>query len=105
VKRPGWAELWWVDLDPAGRRPAVVLTRPEAVERLPRILVAPASTTVRGLPTEVHLDEEDGAPKPCVVQLDSPELVDPRMCTEFISRLSASRWHEICTAMATAINC
>ena len=104
-RRPGWAELWWVDLDGASRRPALVLNRPEAVARLPRILVAPASTRVRGLVSEVHLDVDDGVPKPCVLQLDTPELVDPRRCTEHISTLSATRWHEVCAAMSAAINC
>ena len=106
MRRPGWAELWWVDFGPpVGPRPAVVLTRPEAVQRLDRILIAPASTKVRGLPTEVHLDAADGLPKACVLQLDTPELIDPTWCTDYICRLSAVRWDEICRALAGAINC
>jgi mRNA interferase MazF len=102
---PGWAELWWTDFDESGRRPALVLTRPEAVGRLPRILVAPATTTVRGLPSEVHLDDTDGVPRPCVLTLDTPELVSRHNLTDYISSLSAARWHEVCAALAAAINC
>ena len=104
-RQPRWAELWWCSFDEAGRRPVLVLTRPEAVTRLPRLLVAPATTTVRGLPTEVHLDEDDGVPRPCVLTLDTPELVRRFRCDEFIAQLSAQRWHEVCTALSTAINC
>lgn len=83
----------------------VVLSRPESVGRLPRILIAPATTRVRNLPTEVHLDINDGVPKACVLNLDTPELVDRRSLTDFVGRLSAQRWHEVCQAMSIAINC
>ncbi len=102
---PKWAELWWCDLDDAGRRPVLVLTRPEAVDRLPRLLVAPATTRVRNLPSEVHLDIEDGVPKPCVLTLDTPELVSRHRLTERLGQLSARRWHDVCRALNAAINC
>ena len=89
----------------AGRRPVLVLSRPEAVERLPRLLVALATTTVRGLPSEVPLDESDGVPKECVLNLDTPELVDPWILVDYISTLSAARWKEVCGAVERAINC
>jgi mRNA interferase MazF len=102
---PGWAELWWCDFDEAGRRPVVVLTRPEAVGRLPRLLVAPATTRIRNLPSEVTLDVDDGVPAPCVLNLDTPELVERYRLTERIGRLSAQRWHDVCNALASAVNC
>ncbi|HUF99792.1 MAG TPA: type II toxin-antitoxin system PemK/MazF family toxin [Ilumatobacter sp.] len=105
MTRPGWSELWWCDLGDAGRRPVLVLTRPEAVERLPRLLVALATTRVRNLPSEVHLDIDDGVPKPCVLNLDTPELVNRHQLDEFIGRLSALRWHEVCQAVGAAVNC
>lgn len=101
----GWGELWWTDLDGAGRRPALVLTRPEAVGRLPRLLVAPATTRIRNLPSEVALGQGDGVPKPCVLNLDTPELVSRYALVEYISTLSALRWHEVCVALEAAVNC
>jgi mRNA interferase MazF len=103
-RQPGWAELWWTEFERAGRRPALVLTRPEAVDVLPTVLVAPATTTIRGLPSEVSLEPEDGVPVPCVVSLDTPELVDRRHLVDYISTLSALRWREICQAMSRSIN-
>lgn len=83
----------------------LVLTRPEAVSRLPRILVAPATTTIRGLPSEVELDKADGVPKRCVLNLDSPELVARHALVDYIATLAAHRWHDVCIALERAINC
>lgn len=102
---PGWAELWWTDFETAGRRPALVLTRPEAVTRLPRILVAPATTNIRGLPSEVMLDEHDGMTRQCVLNLDTPELVPRFAFIEFIAVLRPIRWPEICVGLETAVHC
>jgi mRNA interferase MazF len=88
-----------------GRRPALVLTRPEAVMRLPRILVAPATTNIRGLPSEVLLGVEDGLEKRCVLSLDTPELVSRFSLVDFIATLSAQKWLEVCRALEIAVNC
>jgi mRNA interferase MazF len=104
-RRPNWAELWWTEFELAGRRPALVLTRPEAAERVPRLLVAPATTTIRNLPSEVHLDVEDGVPLPCVLDMDTPELVPRHALIEYIATLSAPRFADVCAAMGRAINC
>lgn len=104
-RRPQWAELWWTEFEDAGRRPALVLTRPEAVERVPRLLVAPATTTIRNLPSEVRLDVDDGVPRACVLDMDTPELVSRRQLVEYIATLSAPRFSDVCSAMARAISC
>lgn len=87
------------------RRPVLVLTRPEAVHRLPRILVAPATTRVRGLPSEVDLDQTDGLPRACVLNLDTPELVPRAALTDYIATLGPHRWGEVCAALERAVNC
>jgi mRNA interferase MazF len=105
-RRPGWAELWWTEFEgSAGRRPALVLTRPEAAAVLPRLLVAPATTVVRGLPSEVGLGPEDGVPKECVLNLDTPELVSRHHLVKYISTINALRWNDVCEALAAAVNC
>jgi mRNA interferase MazF len=100
-----WGEVWWLESPSLGRRPAAVLTRPEALAILPRILVAPATTQVRGLPSEVALDEDDGMPRPCVLNLDTPELVPRGMFIERITSLSERRMIQVCRALAAAVNC
>jgi mRNA interferase MazF len=98
-------EVWWVE-DPAiGRRPGVVMTRNEAIPVLRRVLLAPLTTTVRGIPTEVQLDLDDGLPTACVVSLDNLRVVPKAMCTARITTLSAQRMQQICTALAHATAC
>ena len=59
-------EVWWVEHPDVGRRPACVLTRDAAIPVLRAVLVAPATRTVRGIPTEVALGPDDGMPEEVV---------------------------------------
>ncbi|MEA2023720.1 MAG: type II toxin-antitoxin system PemK/MazF family toxin [Actinomycetota bacterium] len=100
-----WGDVWWAEVPYAGRRPVVVLTRPEAIASIPVVLVAPATTNVRHLPTEVPLDVDDGMPLPCVINLDTPELLPKGILADRITRLGDARMMEICRALAMATNC
>lgn len=65
-------EVYWADLGPpAGRRPVLVLTRTSALEVLHRIVVAPITTTIRDIATEVPLGPEVGLADHCVANCDS----------------------------------
>jgi mRNA interferase MazF len=88
-----------------GRRPVLVLSRPEGIAHLPHVLVAPATTRVRGLPSEVALDEEDGMPRACVLTLDTPELASKALLVDYITTLSPVRMAQVCDALAIAVNC
>ena len=92
-------EVWWFETADAGRRPACLLTRDEALVSLRRVMVAPATRTVRGLPTEVPLDEQDGMPQACVLSLDNVQTVRKSLLTERITRLSPARMAEVCRAL------
>lgn len=99
-------DVWWCEPPDIGRRPVVVLSRDVAIPRLGRALVAPCTTTVRGLPSEVALDPgDDPVPRPCVVNLDSVESVGLGLLTERIGRLSDVRMHQVCEALAVAVAC
>lgn len=65
----------------------------------------PATTHLRNLPTEVPLNFDDGMPVPCVVNLDTPELMPKGLLVEKITRLSDARMMDVCRALATATNC
>lgn len=101
----GWGEVWWLESPEISRRPVLVLSRPEAIDHLPRVLVAPATTHIRGLPSEVRLDEDDGMPRACVLTLDTPELVPKAMLVDYITTLSPVRMHAVCRALSVATNC
>ena len=89
----------------AGRRPACVLTREAAIPVLAAVLVAPATRTVRGIPTEVHLDESDGMPQECALSLDNLTLVPRALFTERICRLAPDRMEAVCRALSIATAC
>jgi mRNA-degrading endonuclease toxin of MazEF toxin-antitoxin module len=100
---PGWAELWWCVAPGAPAGPALVLSRPEAVRALPRLLVVRPTGTPKGLPSEVALDDRDGVP-PCVLDLDLPEQVDRTSLMWRLGVLSAPRWQEVAEALRRAVN-
>ena len=103
---PARGELWWCELEAIGRRPVVVLSRDAAIPRLGRALVAPCTTTVRSLPSEVVLEPgEDPIPRRCAVNLDSVESVSLGVLVERLGRLADARMREVCAALATAVDC
>jgi mRNA interferase MazF len=71
---PARGEVWWCGLAEIGRRPVVVLSRDAAIPRLRRALVAPWTTTIRGLASGVVLEpDSDPVPRRSAVNLDSVE--------------------------------
>lgn len=73
--------MWDVEFPaPVGRRPAVLLTRDVILSRLRNVTVAPITSTVRGIPTEVPVDQDAGLDHPCVVSCDNVTTVPQRLC-------------------------
>jgi len=103
---PARSEVWWCELPEIGRRPVVVLSRDAAIPRLKRTLVAPCTTTVRGLPSEVLLlPGTDPIPRRSVVNLDSVESVSVGVLVERLGRLSDDRMDQVCAALEVAVAC
>lgn len=103
---PARGEIWWCELPDIGRRPVVVLSRDAAIPRLRRALVAPCTTTVRGLASEVVLEPgEDPVSRRSAVNLDSVESVSISVLVDRIGRLAETRMREICAALAVAVDC
>ena len=103
---PARGELWWCELPEIGRRPVVVLSRDAALSRLRRALVAPCTTTIRSLPSEVVLEPgDDPVPQRSAVNLDSVESVSLTVLVERLGRLADARMREICAALAVAVEC
>lgn len=99
-------EIWWCELPEIQRRPVVVISRDAAIPRLRRTLIAPCTTTIRNLPSEVVLEPgEDPVSRRCAVNLDSVESVSLSILVERIGRLSDGRMRQICSALEVAVNC
>ena len=106
IPLPARGEVWWCELKEVGRRPVVVLSRDAAIPRLRRALVAPCTTTIRGLPSEVVLEPgEDPVPRRSAVNLDSVESVSVAVLVNRLGRLAEPRMRDVCAAMAVAVDC
>ncbi|HUY20758.1 MAG TPA: type II toxin-antitoxin system PemK/MazF family toxin [Acidimicrobiales bacterium] len=98
--------MWWCEPPDIGRRPVVVLSRDAAIPRLRRALVAPCTTTIRGLLSEVVLEPgDDPIPRRCAINLDSVESVSVAVVVERLGRLSDARMSEVCAALEVAVDC
>lgn len=97
-------EIRWAEVG-TKTRPVVVLTRQAVVGRLRSVVVAPCTTTVRGLPSEVPLGVEEGLPKTCVANLDNITLVEVVALGELIATLDNPTMTRICAAVAAALDC
>jgi mRNA interferase MazF len=90
---------------PDKERPVLVLTRGSAIEYLSRVTVAPITSTIRGVPSEVLLGVGDGMRGACVVNLHNLVTIDQRVLGRCVARLSAPRMREVCGAIAFALGC
>ena len=103
---PEHGDVWWCELPDTGSRPVVVLSRNAAIPRLRRTVIAPCTTTIRGLPSEVLLEPgEDPVPLPSAVNLDSIESVSLGSLISRMGRLSDIRMRQVCSALAVAMDC
>jgi mRNA interferase MazF len=103
---PRRGEVWWCELAAVGRRPVVVLSRDAVIPRHRRALIAPCTTTIRGLVSEVVLEPgDDPIPRRSAVNLDSVESVSLAVLVERLGRLSDTRMRQVCAALAVAVDC
>lgn len=98
-------EVWWVDMPPpAGRRPAVLLSRDAAYRVRAAITVAPVTRTTRNIPVEVALDRSDGLPARCVVNLDDITTLPIVLIKQRVTALSAEKMQRIDDAIRFALD-
>ncbi len=89
-----------------GRRPVVVLSRDAVIPRHRRPLVAPCTTTIRGLASEVVLEPgDDPVPRRSAVNLDSVESVSVAVLVHRLGRLADTRMRDVCAALEIAVDC
>ncbi len=90
---------------PDKSRPVVVLTRDSAIAYLATVTVAPITSTIRGVPSEVLLNEEDGMKGPCAINFHNPVTVNQEKLGKRVAQLSSVRMHEICAALRFTLGC
>jgi len=90
---------------PDKKRPVVVLTRDSAVPYLSTVTVAPITLTIRGVPSEVVLNEQDGMKAPCAVNLHNAVTISQNRLGRRVAQLSSLRMGEICAALRFSVGC
>ena len=94
---------WYRFAAPDKRRPVVVLTRDSVLEYLGEVTIAPVTSTIRGIPSEVLLTSEDGLPRDCAVNLDHVQTVSAARVGPLIAVLTSERMREIRAALLFAL--
>jgi mRNA interferase MazF len=86
---------WYKFPQPDKRRPVVILTRDSALEYLGEVTVAPITTTLRDIPTEVLLTRRDGMPRDCAINLDHIQTVSKSRLGSLIAALDESKLEQL----------
>ncbi|MGA2207578.1 MAG: type II toxin-antitoxin system PemK/MazF family toxin [Terracidiphilus sp.] len=90
---------------PDKERPVVVLTRDSAIAYLAAVTVAPVTSTIRGVPSEVILSDADGMKAPCAVNLHNTVTVSKDRLGRRVTQLHSDRMSEICAALRFSLGC
>ena len=97
-------EIWWAELEPpVGRRPVLLLSRNEAYSVRSLVTVAPVTTRIRGIPSEVPLGIDDGLPQDCVANLDTITTIPKDCLRSRLVVLSVKKLKEIEAAIYFAL--
>lgn len=86
-------------------RPVVVLSRAEAIEVLHTVMVAPITSTIRSLPSEVVVGEDEGLKRASAVNLDHVQTVEKASLRRFVGTLKPSAMRRVCAALSVALGC
>ncbi|MDX2150310.1 MAG: type II toxin-antitoxin system PemK/MazF family toxin [Bryobacteraceae bacterium] len=90
---------------PDKRRPVVVLTRDSAISYLSNVTVAPITSAIRGVPSEVVIDETDGMKVACAVNLHNLVTVSKARLGKRVARLNSVRLDQICAGLRFSLGC
>ena len=97
-------EIWWAELEPpAGRRPVILLSHNEAYSVRSLIIVAPVTTRIRRIPSEVLLGTDDGLPQDCVANLDTITMIPKDCLRSRLATLNAKKLKEVEAAIHFAL--
>ena len=94
---------WYRFTRPDKKRPVLLLTRDSATEFLGEVTIAPITSTIRDIPSEVLLTTLDGMPRDCAVNLDHVQTVSRGKIGALITRLAPGKMGEVRTALLFAL--
>ena len=99
-------EIWQYRFKaPDKRRPVLVLSRQEVLPLLRTAMVAPITSTIRGLPSEVPVGVEEGLKHPSAINLDHVQTVEQRALHRYVGSLNEAKMRAVCRALALSTGC
>ena len=98
-------DVRWYKFDrPDKSRPVVILTRDSIIPHIGEVTVAPVTSTIRDIPSEVLLDQKDGVAKECAINCDHLQTIAKGRIGSLLIRLSTARMREVRDAVAFALS-
>lgn len=94
---------WYQFSRPDERRPVLILTRDSVLQYLGEATVAPVTSTIRGIPSEVQLGVVDGMPRDCAINLDHVQTVSRARLGSLVTTLSTHRMRQVREALLFAL--
>jgi mRNA interferase MazF len=98
-------EVWWGETPDQKGRPFLIVSRDAANLVMQRVLVAPVTTRVRGIPSELALGEAEGLPRPSVAAFDNVQPFLRSMLVHRLGALGPERSRDICRAAGATLDC
>ncbi len=98
-------ELWWGESPDEKGRPFLIVSRDAANQVMQRVLVAPVTTHVREVPSELSLGPAEGLPLPSAASFDNLRPFPKSMLVRRLGALDPGRSHELCTVAAATLDC
>lgn len=106
ARRVARGEIWtYAFRKPDKRRPVLVLSRSEAIDVLHTVLVAPLTSTIRGIPSEVVVGTDEGLKHDSAVNLDHVQTVEQARLSRHLGRVGPEKMRAVCRALAIATGC
>ena len=97
-------EIRWYEFSyPDKKRPVLILTRNSIIELLEEVTIAPITSTIRNIPSEVLLKKSDGMTKECAVNLDHLQTVSKKRIGNQVTMLNQSKMFEVRSALLFAL--
>jgi len=95
---------WYKFKAPDKKRPVLILTRNSILEYLSEVTVAPITSTIRDIPSEVLLTKSNGMPRDCAINLDHVQTVSKSKIGTLIAVLSPERLKEVREAISFSLD-
>jgi mRNA interferase MazF len=95
---------WYKFVSPDKKRPVLILTRDSVIEYLGEVTIAPITTTIRNIPSEVFLSKAEGLPQECAVNTDHLQTVQKGKIGALITSLTSAKMADVGRAIRFALD-